>query len=815
MQRAARRLGRRSLRLRLLAGAAALVCAPAALAQESAAPGPDGLPPQTVYFEANAITDSQETGEVTARGDVLARFEGRNLRAGEVVYNSGSGVFSASGDVELVSPDGSVQYADRLELDENLLAGVAVNLATQLEGGVKLMAATGVRRSETVNELNYVLFTPCDICTADGRPKEPSWSIQAERVVQDQSQRVVVYRNALFKIAGVPILYLPVFWHPDQTVERASGFLVPDIEFSDLRGVSYEQPYLWVISPSEDLVVTPQINSEVNPMLNLAWRRRFATGAVQARTGYTYERNFGDVDLDGSGFIESYEKDVRFGPFDHRGYILASGDFDPEGPWRWGFTAERVSDQTFFDRYDIEDVYDDRGLYPADYRRLISQGWVERQTERSYVSIAAMAFQTLRVQGVAPLTPDYAGFEDNGILPIVAPVIEARWEPEGEVLGGRLRLEGSAVLLERADYVGAPVLNPAWIAPGNPPPGTPGLPGVDSRRASGRFDWRRSGTTPWGLRWEPFLTGRVDAYSISDLGVGADDETLTRAHATVGLDLRYPLIRRLDNGADVILEPMLQLAASPDADLDPRVPNEDSQFIELDEEALFRDDRFPGWDRYEGGVRLTAGGRATVRWGEGREASLFVGRSYRDEDEAAFLEPNAANPLELFDPTGLADARSDWVVSASASPLPGVNTWARAQIDDDGDLRRGEAAIDARWGLRNMAEVRYLIDKADPNGNLDPLLGPTTRNYEFVQVRGQYFVTEHWGVVGNGIGDLQRDVWTRSETGIVYEDECLRFELVYRQDNTRVGPEGPSDGVFVRLNLAILGGSGYSRDDMR
>lgn len=816
MHRAARRHRRRSLRLRLLAGAAALICAPAVAAQDGAAPvGADGLPPESVYFEADAITDDQASGAITARGDVLARFEGRDLSAGEVIYNSDSGIFLARGDVQLVSPDGSVQYADHLELDGDLRAGVAVNLATELEDGGKLMAATAVRRSETINELNYALFTPCDICTDEGQPKEPSWSIQAETVVQDQDQRLIVYRNALFKVAGVPILYLPVFWHPDQTVERASGFLVPDVEFSDLRGVSYEQPYLWVLSPSEDLVITPQINSEVNPLLNVTWRRRFDTGFVQTRTGYSYERNFGDVDLDGSGAVDSWEKDVRFGPHDHRAYILANGEFDPEGPWRWGFTAERVTDQTLFDRYDIEDVYNERGLYPADYRRLISQGWLERQTERSYLSIAAMAFQSLRVQGLAPLTPDYAGFEDNGILPLVAPLIEARWEPNGPVLGGRLRLEGSAVLLERADYVGAPVLNPVWIAPGNPPPGTPGLPGVDSRRASGKLDWRRSETTSWGLRWEPFVTGRFDAYSISDLGPGAEDETVTRAHATIGVDLRYPLIRRLENGADIVLEPMLQLAASPDADLDPRVPNEDSQFIELDEETLFRDDRFPGWDRYEGGVRLTAGGRASVRWGEGREASLFLGRSFRDEDENAFREPNAANPAQLFDPTGLADARSDWVVSASASPMRGLSAWVRAQIDDNADVRRAEAAIDARWGLRNVAEVRYLVDRADPNGNLDPLLGPTSRNYEFVQVRGQYFVTEHWGVVGNGIGDLQRDVWTRSETGIVYEDECLRFELVYRQDNTRVGPEGPSDGVFIRLNLAILGGSGYSRDDMR
>ena len=47
------------------------------------------------------------------------------------------------------------------------------------------------------------------------------------------------------------------------------------------------------------------------------------------------------------------------------------------------------------------------------------------------------------------------------------------------------------------------------------------------------------------------------------------DQTLTRGRATAGLDVSWPLIRRLTNGADLILEPMAQLSASTDADLDP------------------------------------------------------------------------------------------------------------------------------------------------------------------------------------------------------------------------------------------------------
>ena len=63
--------------------------------------------------------------------------------------------------------------------------------------------------------------------------------------------------------------------------------------------------------------------------------------------------------------------------------------------------------------------------------------------------------------------------------------------------------------------------------------------------------------------------------------------------------------------------------------------------------------------------------------------------------------------------------------------------------------------------------------------------------------------------------DLERDIVTRSEVGLLFDDDCFRFELGWRRDNTRVRPTGPSEGVYVRLNLATFGGSGYDRNDMR
>ncbi len=801
--------GKSALRLRLLAGAALLALAPGvAFAQTVQAPPPptaDGLGTEGVYVDADNVT--REGDVISANGQqdrVYARFQGRTLRGRNVTYDLAQGIGTADGEVELTDPEGNRVFASHLELDADVKAGVAVDFATQLANGGSLMAATAVRRSQNVNELNYALFTPCPICDADGNPKEPSLSIQAEKVVQDEELRAILYRNAVFKLGGVPVFWTPFFAHPDPTVERASGFLVPIFNYDDGRGVSVETPYLHVVSPSEDWLISPQFNTRVPPFLNLQWRRRFSDGIIVARGGYTFAQSFGDFDLNGDGDAET---NVDFGDRTSRSYFLGYGRFDPGGPWRWGFTAERTSDKTLFDRYDVIDPYQDNGLYYGDQRRLISQLYAERQTDRSYLSVAAFSIQSLRVAQFNDITPALNVFEDDGSLPLVAPLIDARWEPVQAILGGRLRLRGSAVSLYRDDYMGSPVLRPQVVPAGS----TLGLPGVDSRRVSGQIDWRASFVSPVGIRYEPFVDGRVDVYSVADLPplLGREDETISRQRATLGLDVSYPLLRRLADGADLIVEPLGQISLSTDPDLDARIPVEDAQTIELDEASLFRTDRFPGYDLLEGGLRLTAGIRTTIRWQEGRTASLFLGRSLRDGEQNGFRIPIPDAPTQLYDPTGLAAKTSDWVVQASFRPSDRIHAWGHATVDGSGDIRRAETAIDGRWGRRNLATASYIVDRSNP------LAGPLNRNYEFLQVAGQQFVYGNWGVAAAGIMDLERDLITRSEVGVVFDDDCFRIEVGYRRDNTRVRPSGPSEGVYFRLNLATFGGSGYGSNGLR
>ena len=757
----ASRTVQRPTRARLLAGAAALTLlalASPSLAQttEAAVPTTDGLAPEAFFLEADEVVQNDGENLVTAKGDVEVRYQGRTLRAQEVTYDRASGVVTARGQTIIINPDGSAQFAEAITLDDQMRAGIAQGFSTRLPGDVKIAAASAVRRSETVNELNKAIYTPCPVCVdAEGDTHGPTWSIRADKVVQDREKQIVYYRNATIVMFGVPVFYTPVFWHADPSAPRQSGLLTPKIAASRRRGFSYEQPYLQVISPSEDLILSPQLNTKVNPFLNAAWRKRFYSGQINARGGYTYE-----AELNGEG--------DRFGEPTSRSYVLADGAFDINPYWRWGFSAERASDDLIFDKYEVEDVYAQRGLITTDDRRLTSQLYTTWQDQRSYVSVAALSIQGLRPTDI------------DRTFPTIAPLIEARWEPVGPVLGGRLRLLGSGVVLTREQSAELSSVR--------------GDPGIDSRRATAQADWRSDYTFSSGLRVSPFANVRGDVYSIADLP-GGEEKSEGRLLGTAGVDVRWPFFRR-DGDRTITLEPMAQFAASPDIqqivigyDADgPIYFNEDSVGLEFDETNLFRTNRFPGFDLYEDGVRLNLGGRASVAYDDGRGASLLVGRSFRDE----------TNPI-LPSRSGLQTRASDWIVAAEATPMLGVALFSRARFEaESGSLRRIEAGANVNLA-RGGGYLRYMRDNED-------VLGEQREDIDFV---GDVLLVGHWGVTFRGVRDLERDVWRRQEIGGLYRDECLEVAVVWVHEETFNRTLGPSDSIQVRLTLATLGDKGY------
>ena len=112
------------------------------------------------------------------------------------------------------------------------------------------------------------IFTSCkknDDC--------PPWSLQSSEIKHDKVKKTINYKNAWLKIYDKPIIYFPKFFHPDPTVERQSGFLMPSLVNSSTIGNSLRIPYFAAISENKDLTITPRFYTKGDFMIQNEFRQ--------------------------------------------------------------------------------------------------------------------------------------------------------------------------------------------------------------------------------------------------------------------------------------------------------------------------------------------------------------------------------------------------------------------------------------------------------------------------------------------------------------------------------------------------------------
>ena len=101
----------------------------------------------------------------------------------------------------------------------------------------------------------------------------PPWKIYADKVTHKKNEKLIEYKNAWLAIYNKPILYVPYFFHPDPTVKRQSGFLIPSIINSSNYGSSIQIPYYNVISENKDLTLTPRIFFDNSAIIQTEYRQ--------------------------------------------------------------------------------------------------------------------------------------------------------------------------------------------------------------------------------------------------------------------------------------------------------------------------------------------------------------------------------------------------------------------------------------------------------------------------------------------------------------------------------------------------------------
>ncbi|MCA3283223.1 MAG: LPS-assembly protein LptD [Roseomonas sp.] len=538
-------------------------------------------PPQNapVTFTADEVQYDQNAALVVARGQVEAFQGGRILRADELTYNRNTGVATARGNVQLIEADGQVFFAESAVLSNQMRDGVLEGLRGYLLQNGRIAASGARRTSGSIFDLARVVYTACEPCKDDPLAP-PIWQLRARTATLDRTEQQVRYRGASLDMAGVPVIWLPYFQHPDGSAARQSGFLSPSFGITGYLGGFIETPYYWAIDETQELVLRPTTSTRVAPNLGLDYRRRFNNGEIEVLSSAGY--------LDGrDGTEEGFA-----------GHIFAKGRFSLDETWRAGFDLNRASSEQYLRIY----RYGAQRVLPT---TLFTEGFWGPE---GFARFDARAYQGLRRT------------DDISRIPLVLPNIYADWESPEDSLGGRFTLDTWNFAVFRGTGTST---RRASSRIGYALPRMDDLGGIWTLRAQSdlaAYDFEDINLAP------NFAKGDANGQNAA-------------ANIRAALDWRMPFLRDGGDWGRQVIEPRVQLVTGPMTGSQYRIPNEDSIVFDFTDANLFSLNRFTGRDRQEGGTRADMALRGAWFLPEDRQLEAVVGRSFRVQDDGGPFYP--------------------------------------------------------------------------------------------------------------------------------------------------------------------------------
>nr|WP_246698129.1 MULTISPECIES: LPS-assembly protein LptD [unclassified Rhizobium] len=742
--------------------------APLAYGQENStgmpAIGQNISPDAKLMLSANELVYNKDQELVSVIGGVQINYGGYRLVAQKVDYNQKTGRMMATGNIEMVTPDGNRIYADHLDVTDNFADGFMNALRIETSDNTRLVAETGQRVGGTQMILNKGVYTACLPC-AEKPERAPFWQVKAQRVIQDNQKHTIRLEHARFQLLGRSIAYVPWITVPDNTVKRKSGFLFPTMSVSQNIGYGLHVPYYYVISPSSDFTVTGTGYTSQGFMLEGEYRRRFENGTVTM--------HIAGIDQMSPGNFSAGTSDAEA---KQRGMIGSAGRFMINPRWSFGWDVMVQSDNNFSRTYKI------RGY---DGSPQINTAYLTGLGKRNYFDLRAFYFDVQDAD---------SGNTAEEQQPIVYPTLDYHYVAPQPLAGGELSADVNLTNLSRSQE------NFTTVDGFNRFPGLEG----QTTRLSTEIQWKRTYVTPTGLVITPLLAARGDALALNmespvENGVPyagnyLDDNAATRGMVTAGLEMRYPILFTTSNSTHV-LEPIAQIYARPDEPLAGRLPNEDAQSFVFDATNLFDRDRFSGYDRIEGGTRANVGFQYTGTFDSGYKLHGIFGQSYQLAGLNSFATDDLVNAGA---DSGLENDVSDYVGLGGIEMPFGLSLAASYRLDQkDFSLNRGDLTT-AYQNDTFSGQVTYTHVGAQPAyGFAD--------DQDEVQVSSRVKFKDYWSIFGGIAWDLNSDVVTRQTLGISYEDECTIFTIAWMDRNDSTDQSASDWTIAARLTFRTLG----------
>ena len=207
---------------------------------------------------------------------------------------------------------------------------ILINFNSMDQNNAPRLSGKTVNSDKNKTVVEKGVFTTCkknDDC--------PPWQFLAKKITHDKKKKTINYENVWLKIYDKPVLYFPKFFHPDPTVKRQSGFLMPSFIGSNRTGSAFKLPYFYAISENKDLTLTPRLYSTNKVLTQSEYRVVNAKSKHIVDFSLLSEKNLSSK----THFFSSSQKELNFNYFNDSDLALE---------------IQHVSNDTYLKGYKLE-----------------------------------------------------------------------------------------------------------------------------------------------------------------------------------------------------------------------------------------------------------------------------------------------------------------------------------------------------------------------------------------------------------------------------------------------------------------------------
>ena len=676
-----------------------------------------------VLMSAESISEDKELLIVSAEGNVELVNQNRVLRADKLIYYRKIDVLEAKGNISILEQNGDVFFAEHTKLTGDLKEGFLQNLGVLLSDKTRIAARSAIvdKNSNTI-QYNKVVYSRCNTCNKTNR-KSPLWQIKADQALHNKKNKTISYRDLYIEAFGVPVAYTPFLSHPDPTVKRKSGILQPSFTNSSFLGLSYNQPIYLELKENKDLLINHQLTSKQGIVLSSEYRRL---------------HNKGELKVSGSGTHGTRLKEGKSKYKEIRGHLDARFAHKTNSNWTLGTDMAAATDPTYLGRYGFG-----RGG-----NFLTQHIFAEKKFINSKMDINGYHFQ--------PLAAEIGSRK----VPLIFPSFTFEWNTDPKKPG-----------VVRQGIIHSRMLH---------------RPNATSTK---RFVFSYGGYKPYitlnGHMFDTAFKIRNDLYrSRISQDTGGGTHNNFRFIPTAIFGWKLPLTRAWEKST-ALITPKIQLIATP-VNINPyEIPNDDSSNVELTASNLFTDERFPGFDRVEDGVRVHYGFENTLKSNSGAKIYSTIGRAYRSHKQ---------NLLGTV--AGFPSKHSDIVGNIIYSPSKNIDAYYDYRLTSKNlNSRRNRVKIELQDGPRfyyaNYVQMRDVkgSGKSDTEQIGFSLGSAVMKNWKISLYQSRNLVGSFFS----------QPLITNLNIG--YKDECALVNFHFSRDHTSTIdiPANTSVGFTIKL----------------